>query len=365
MKCVVIVGARPNFMKAAPLVKELGRKGIEIRLIHTGQHYDREMSELFFRELSLPEPDVYLGVGSGTHGAQTGNMLPRIEETLIKESPDLTVVVGDVNSTLAGALASVKLKIPVAHVEAGYRSGDMGMPEEINRIVVDHISSLLFTPTEGAVKNLIREGIPREKIHMAGNIMIETLLENLKRAEGSPVMERLGVKKRGYGIVTLHREENTNSKKRFIGILEALGEIDFPLVFPMHPRTRKRIEEYGLGEAIKGLKTVKALGYLDFLKMESNARFILTDSGGVQEEALALGVPCLTMRYNTERVETLEAGGNILVGAEKGKILQNVESILGGGGFEKRMSSCKIPKYWDSKVSERIVKRILSFKNKV
>lgn len=363
MKCAVVVGARPNFMKAAPLVRELGRKGIGVCLIHTGQHYDREMSELFFKELSLPGPDAYLGVGSGTHGVQTGKMLPKIERALLGERPDLTVVVGDVNSTLAGALASVKLRIPVAHVEAGYRSGDMDMPEEINRIVVDHVSSLLFTPTERATRNLIREGVPGGKIHMAGNIMIETLLGNLEGAEKSPIMEELGVRKGGYALATLHREENTNNRKRLKGILEALGGIKIPLVFPMHPRTAKRIEEYGFRDMTDGLKTTKALGYLDFLKMEANARFILTDSGGVQEEALALGVPCLTLRYNTERAETLEAGGNILVGAEKGKILEYAGRILNDRGFERRMRGCKIPKHWDRKVSERIVKQIALFRN--
>ncbi len=362
MKCAVIVGARPNFMKAAPLIRELGRKGIEAFLIHTGQHYDREMSRLFFEELSLPEPDVYLGVGSGTHGVQTGMMLPRIEKALLGERPGLTVVVGDVNSTLAGALASVKLKIPVAHVEAGYRSGDMSMPEEINRIVVDHISSLLFAPTERASRNLAREGIPRGKIHLAGNIMIETLLKNLDKAGKSGIMEALGVREKGYGLVTLHREENTNNKRRLRGILEALRDMDFPLIFPLHPGTRKRMEGYGLMDIADGLRTVQPLGYLDFLRMESKARLILTDSGGVQEEALALGVPCLTLRYNTERVETLEAGGNILVGAEREKILEHAGRILDGRDFERRMRDCKIPRYWDRGVSERIVERIISFK---
>ncbi len=365
MKCAVIVGARPNFMKAAPLMKELDRKGIEARLIHTGQHYDREMSDLFFRELSLPKPDVYLGVGSGTHGVQTGRMLPKIEKALVRDKPDLTVVVGDVNSTLAGALASVKLKIPVAHVEAGYRSRDTGMPEEINRIVVDNISSLLFAPTGEAVNNLVKEGIERGKIHMVGNIMIETLLESLERAKKSGIMGKLGVKEKGYGLVTLHREENTADRKRLKGILEALGEIDAPLIFPLHPGTRKKIEEYCFEGAANGLKMVRALGYLDFLKMESNAKFILTDSGGVQEEALVLGVPCLTLRYNTERVETLEAGGNILVGADRDKILENAQRILRDRNFERKMSRCKIPRYWDRKVSERIVKTIVSFKSRV
>ncbi|MDI9633255.1 MAG: UDP-N-acetylglucosamine 2-epimerase (non-hydrolyzing) [Methanolinea sp.] len=320
MKIATIVGARPQFIKCAPLSRELRREHTEV-LIHTGQHYDPEMSDVFFEELSIPEPDYNLGIGSGPHGAQTGRMLSAIEEVLLREEPDLVLVYGDTNSTLAGALAAAKIRIPVAHVEAGLRSFDRAMPEEINRVVADHLSDLLFCPTETAVRNLAREGITRG-VHLTGDVMVDALEYNRARAaETSRVLSWFGLQPGGYLVLTVHRPANTDSEIRMEAILAALRESGMPVLFPVHPRTRRALEEHGLWQRMPGNVIATApLGYLDMLHAMACARKILTDSGGIQKEAYLLGVPCITLRDTTEWIETVRDGWNVLVGADRGKI---------------------------------------------
>lgn len=324
MKIVSIIGARPQFIKCSPVSRELRKKHHEI-LVHTGQHYDYGMSEVFFKELNIPEPDYNLNVGSDTHGRQTGAMLAGIEDVLLKEKPDLVLVYGDTNSTIAGALAAAKLHISVAHVEAGLRSFDRSMPEEINRVLTDHVSDLLFCPTQTAVDNLANEGIVKGVI-LVGDVMADALEYNKKIAEkASNITEKLGVIKGKYLAVTIHRPSNTDNKKHMSDIISALGESGEDVVFPAHPRTIKYLKEYGLLESLPGnIKLIEPLGYLDMLKLMSDADKILTDSGGVQKEAYMLKVPCTTLRENTEWVETLETGWNVLVGANKQKILDMI-----------------------------------------
>ena len=329
MKIATIVGARPQFIKMAPVSRELGKYFDEI-LVHTGQHYDYEMNKIFFEELDIPEPDYYLGVGSGTHGYQTGEMLKKIEEVLLKEKPDLVLVYGDTNSTLAGALAAVKLHIKVAHVEAGLRSFDKRMPEEINRILTDHVSDLLFAPTETAVKNLHNEGI-KEGVYLTGDVMYDAMLYNIKIAEKkSNILKELNLKPKGYLLATVHRAENTDNKENLKNIIEAFINCGEVIVFPVHPRTKKYLESYGLMDKIlkaENILITNPIGYLDILILEKNAKKILTDSGGVQKEAYFLKVPCITSRDRTEWVETVEDGWNILVGADKEKILKAIREF--------------------------------------
>jgi UDP-N-acetylglucosamine 2-epimerase len=328
MKVASIVGARPQFIKAAVVSRELRKQHQEV-LIHTGQHYDDNMSQLFFRELDIPEPDYNLGVGSGPHGAQTGTMLVRIERVLRKEKPDWVLVYGDTNSTLAGALAAAKLHIPVAHVEAGLRSFNRRMPEELNRVVVDHVSDLLFAPTETAMKNLEREGLI-ERAHLVGDVMEEALHYYLPIArERSTILKRLQLDPKSYYLVTVHRAENTDSKQSLENILRALVQLDHPVVFPLHPRTRKMIERFGLGRFLNadGIRYLDPVGYLEMLVLEENALTILTDSGGVQKEAYWLGVPCVTLREETEWVETVETGWNVLAGVETKRILAAILKV--------------------------------------
>ena len=324
MKLLSIVGARPQFIKCAPLSHELRKVHQEI-LVHTGQHYDHDMSDIFFEELNIPKPDYNLGIGSGNHGEQTGKMLTEIEKVILKEKPDLMLVYGDTNSTLAGALAAVKLHIRVAHVEAGLRSFDRSMPEEINRVLTDHISDLLFCPTQTAVDNLSKEGIT-QGVHLVGDVMLDALSYNLKVAQKkSRIIEELGLEKNKYLVTTVHRPGNTDSIDNMRSIIEALGEIVMPVVFPVHPRTEKFLQEYGLMGRMPGnVRFIKPLGYLDMLMLMANARKILTDSGGIQKEAYMLGVPCITRRENTEWMETLEGGWNVLVGGDKEKIIRAV-----------------------------------------
>ena len=358
MKIASIVGARPQFVKLAPVDEELKKRGHEHVIIHTGQHYDYEMSKAFFEQLSIPEPDYNLEVGSGTHAYQTGQMLIRLGETLEVEQPDLVIVYGDTNSTLAGALAAVKLRIPSGHVEAGLRSFDFTMPEEINRIVADRICQLHFAPTATAVKNLKKEGIDEKLIFLTGNIMAETLLKNLNKARLSTILERLRLKPAEYAILTCHRQENTDDPARLTRIFAALKSSPVPVVFPAHPRTRKRIEEYLIFEkaGIKNeISLIDPLPYLDFINLEINSLFVLTDSGGVQEETLILNKPCITLRYNTERVESLEAGSNRLVGAEEELIKQAIEWAVREAEDKKIYP---VPENWDIKVSERILTAI-------
>lgn len=354
LKVIFVVGARPNFMKIAPLIKEISKypKRFDCLLLHTGQHYDEEMSESFFNDLKLTKPNIYFGVGSGTHAEQTGKIMIAFEEACFKEKPDLVIVAGDVNSTIACALVAAKLCISLAHVEAGLRSFDRTMPEEVNRIVTDHLSDYLFTTCEDANKNLIKEGIQEDKIFFVGNTMINSLLNHIDRAKDSSILEKLGLCNNGlvkkYGLVTLHRPSNADDPatlKRILSALESLA-VTMPMIFPVHPRTKKQLTDYNLN----GITTIPPLGYLDFLSLMSEAAFVLTDSGGIQDETTVLGVPCLTLRYNTERPITVNEGTNILVGSDPIKIIDGAMAALKNGGRKEK----KI-KYWDEKVAERII----------
>ena len=327
MKIISVVGARPQFIKAAPVSRELRKEHKEI-LVHTGQHYDYFMSAVFFDELGIPKPDYNLGVGSASHGRQTGEMLIRIEEVLLKERPDWVLVYGDTNSTLAGALAAAKpsfgklrTSIPVAHVEAGLRSFNREMPEEINRVLTDHVSDLLFCPTETAVRNLAREGIT-ERVHNVGDVMYDAVLHNIGIAEQrSHILERLGIEPKAYLLATVHRPQNTDRAENLRSILSAFNALDEVIVLPAHPRTSEAIGR--LGYPLRShVKLIKPVSYLDMLVLEKHARLILTDSGGVQKEAYFFGVPCVTLRPETEWVETVEAGWNVVVGSERSLIVQ-------------------------------------------
>jgi len=360
MKLIHIVGARPNFMKAAPLLEALAAyPHIQNLLVHTGQHYDANMSEVFFRDLNLPHPDIHLGVGSGTHAEQTANVLLRFEPVLLEHQPDWIVVYGDVNSTLACALAAAKLEIPVAHVEAGVRSFDRSMPEEINRLVTDALASLHFTPCREANDNLRREGIPGEKIHFVGNIMADSLLKAVKLAAQRETWTRWGLSPQGYGLVTLHRAANVDDASLLSELIAALSSVAtrIPLIFPVHPRTAKRLADFGLATLSEaaapsgpraGLILCEPLGYLDFVCLLAQAKLALTDSGGLQAETSMLGVPCLTLRKNTEWGVTLSEGTNTLV-AEVQNIPAETEKILRGEGKHAR-----IPELWDGKTGQRI-----------
>jgi UDP-GlcNAc3NAcA epimerase len=329
VKIVSIVGARPQFIKAAPVSRVLRRNHTEV-LVHTGQHYDDNMSAVFFAELDIPEPEYNLGVGSASHGAQTGVMLARIEEVLLTEKPDWVLIYGDTNSTLAGALAAAKLHIKVAHVEAGLRSFNRAMPEEINRVLADHISNRLFCPSQTAVNNLAVEGITRG-VHLVGDVMADALAFAAERARNrSDVLARLCLTERGYLLATVHRAENTDDAARLRNILSAFAEIREPIIFPVHPRTGHRIAELGLDTPLSVAPNptfVEPVGYLNMVRLMMSARMILTDSGGVQKEAYWLGVPCITLRDETEWVETVQAGWNVLTGADSDRIVQAVHSF--------------------------------------
>ena len=321
MKIASIVGARPNFIKCAPLSREIRKEFNEV-IIHTGQHYDYEMNKVFFDELNIPEPDYHLGVGSGTHGEQTGEMLKRTEEVLIKEKPDLVLVFGDTNSALAGALAASKLHIKVGHIEAGLRSYDKKMPEEINGVLTDYCSDLLFCPTETAVENLKKEGITKN-VYLTGDVMVDGLKENIEIAENnSSILDEMNLKPKEYYLATVHRAENTDAFNRLRDIVGAFCEIG-DLVFSCHPRTEKCLKQFDLWDKLtKKIKIIKPVGYLDMLMLEKNAKKIFTDSGGVQKEAYIFKVPCITLRENTEWIETVEDGWNVLAGANKEKIVK-------------------------------------------
>jgi len=405
-KWILVVGARPNFMKVAPLIRAIDKHNssrdsslvtIHYLLVHTGQHYDATMSDAFFRDLKLPEPDLHLGVGSGNHGEQTGKVLIEFEKVLLKEKPDLVIVVGDVNSTLACALAAVKLHIRVAHVEAGLRSFDRNMPEEINRLLTDAISDYLFTPSPEGDENLAKEGIPPDKIFLVGDIMVDSLLFHLDQAKSTNILSRLGLKPQSsdfrssssplhalgstlqapcstlpYALMTLHRPANVDDKQALEKIVRGLLEVSahFPILFPVHPRTAKQIkafdmegsfqfhsspdikpEEYFENEALKRkIHCFSPLGYLDFLNLMSNAKVVLTDSGGIQEETTVLNIPCITLRDTTERPITLTEGTNVLVHNDPEKIVAEVRKVLDG---QTRVSQC--PSLWDGHTAERIV----------
>lgn len=400
-KVILSVGARPNFMKAAPIWEKL-KENLRINpvLVHTGQHYDREMSDSFIQDLGLPHPDIHLGVGSGTHAQQTGKVMTAFEKVCLQEKPDLVMVVGDVNSTLACALVAAKLWIPVAHVEAGLRSFDRSMPEEINRILTDQISDYLFTTCEEANHNLKKEGIPDEKIHFVGNVMIDSLLKFKKAAQESRILEDLGFKEeKKYALVTLHRPSNVDDLPTFRNIMGALKDISsrLPVVFPAHPRTLNQIqklgasweeffyfkEKYGIPQKNSSLIDdkenagkkhattkkqapphnlfiLKPVGYVDFLSLMSQAAVVLTDSGGIQEETTILKIPCLTLRENTERPVTIREGTNRLVGNDPDRIKNAVDSVLCQG-----VSLKNPPRYWDGKTAQRITKIIQKSKIKI
>jgi UDP-GlcNAc3NAcA epimerase len=324
MKIVTVLGARPQFVKAAMVSKALLKLGrSEEVIVHTGQHYDASMSDIFFEELGIPEPQYNLNVGSGSHGAMTGRMLAALEEVLVEERPGCVLIYGDTNSTLAGALAAAKLHIPVAHVEAGLRSFNRAMPEEINRVVADHLSDILFCPTNVAVENLTREGLAG-KAYNVGDVMYDAALQFRSVAnENSSILKTLALAEKGFALATCHRAENTDDPVRLSNIMGALSALSthLPVVLPLHPRTQKRIEEFGLAGAMVGITTIPAVGYVDMVRLEASAQLILTDSGGVQKEAFFFGVPCVTMRDETEWTETVDAGWNILAGASKDEIL--------------------------------------------
>ena len=361
LKILNVVGARPNFMKVAPLVDAMKRREHQFSplVVHTGQHYDELMSDAFFKDLELPEPDLYLSVGSASHAAQTAAVMQRFEPVLLQEKPDWVLVVGDVNSTLACALVCTKLGVKVAHVEAGLRSRDRSMPEEINRLLTDQISDLLFTPSQDADENLRAEGIPAERIRFVGNIMIDSLNKQLERARQSRIRQDLQLNE--YAVVTLHRPSNVDNPetlKRILGALEEIGK-RIPLVFPVHPRTEKQILELQDVERLllaqNGLFLAPPLGYLDFLQLYSGARLVLTDSGGIQEETTVLGIPCLTLRENTERPITVELGTNTIVGTDPQKIMAGAFAALADGPRRNH----RIPPLWDGHTADRILDALL------
>ena len=331
MTIAIILGTRPEIIKMAPVIRECQRRGLNFSIIHTGQHYSYQMDRIFFEQLELPQPDHNLYVGSGNHGEQTGRILADLEEVLMAERPDVVLVQGDTNTVMAGALAASKLQIKVGHVEAGLRSYDRSMPEEINRVVADHVSDYCFAPTEISKANLLKEGIAEEKIHVTGNTIVDSVYQNLEIAMRKVnILADLGLEPKGYFLVTSHRQENVDNKERLGEIIRGLemvkSEFGLPVVFPVHPRTRKMIQSFGF--ELDGIQAIEPLGFLEVLQLEAGARLALTDSGGVQEEACILGVPCVTLRDNTERPETLEVGANVLVGAWSTQIVNGARQML-------------------------------------
>jgi len=346
-------------MKVAPVIAAMRAAGLLPMLVHTGQHYDETMSELFFQQLQIPEPDLNLEVGSGTQATQTAEIMRRFEPVVIEKRPNLVVVVGDVNSTMACALVAVKLGVPVAHIEAGLRSFDRSMPEEINRVVTDVVSDLLFVTERSGLENLKREGIDDSKVHFVGNVMIDTLLRHRDAAAQSDIAGRLGLRPGArYALVTLHRPSNVDDRGKLRGLLRALDELarDIAVIFPIHPRTRRNAEEAGLHAELGRLVVTAPLGYLEFLNLMNNAQLVITDSGGVQEETTVLGVPCLTVRENTERPATIEFGTNRLVGTDPRALLPAAREILGG-----RRPAGRLPELWDGRAAERIVAVVQRF----
>ena len=365
MKVINVVGTRPNFIKIAPILEAMVKHPLHFEqlLVHTGQHYDQKMSKAFFDDLGMPKPDIDLHVGSGSHAEQTGRIMVEFEKVCIRERPDLVVVVGDVNSTLACTITAKKLCIDVAHVEAGLRSRDMTMPEEINRLCTDAICDYLFTTDRMADANLLREGASPDRIHFVGNVMIDTLFKHRELAARMRLMQEMGLQKGAFATLTLHRPSNVDDPKVLGGILEALAEIAkrLPIIFPVHPRTRKMIESFGFGGylnsdgPVRGIWTTDPLGYLDFLHLNMNAKMVLTDSGGLQEETTALGVPCITLRENTERPITCSEGTNELVGSSKSKILEAADKV-----FRRQGQTGRVPEKWDGRAAERIVEVLMA-----
>ena len=359
IRILSVVGARPNFMKIAPIAHALAaRTDMRHVLVHTGQHYDQNMSTVFFQELEIREPDIHLGVGSGSHAQQTARVMMQLEEVMLRETPDLIVVVGDVNSTMAATLVASKLGVPVAHIEAGLRSYDRTMPEEINRLVTDAIADLLLTPSRDADANLIREGVDPSRIHFVGNVMIDTLLKFLPRARATQALARHGLEHGRYALVTLHRPSNVDDRDTLEALLRLLGRIAarLPVLFPIHPRTRKMIQEFGFEDAFPGVRLADPVGYLEFVALEDGARLVLTDSGGVQEETTVLGVPCLTLRNNTERPVTVSDGTNQVVGQDPEVIWKAAERCLASP-----VATGRVPEFWDGHAGERVVEALRSF----
>ena len=360
MKIVNIVGARPNFMKMAPIIEAMNVYPQEINhiLVHTGQHYDGRMSKAFFDDLGMPKPDINLEVGSGSHAEQTARIMVAFEKVCLKEKPDLVIVVGDVNSTMACTITAKKMGIKVAHVEAGLRSRDMSMPEEINRLCTDILCDYLFTTDHLADENLLAEGIPKEKIFFVGNVMIDTLLKHKAMASQLNLVSQWGLRPGEYATLTMHRPSNVDDKSTLAGILKALKDIscEIPIIFPIHPRTKKMADQFGLShffnkdEKVNGIWITEPLGYIEFLHLNMNAKMVLTDSGGLQEETTVLGIPCITMRHNTERPITCEVGTNVIVGNDPKKIFGEARKVLNGNWPQGG-----IPEKWDGKAAERIV----------
>lgn len=356
MKIVSIVGARPQFIKCSVLSREIRKNHREI-MIHTGQHYDYEMSKVFFHELKIPEPDYHLNVGSGTHAYQVGEMLMRIEPVLIEEKPEWVIVYGDTNSTLAGALAAAKLQIRLGHVEAGLRSYDKSMPEEINRVLTDHCSDSLFCPTQTAIDNLKKEGIVRN-VYLTGDVMLDALLYTREIAEESEILEQLDLRSKEYLVATIHRQSNVDNENNLRAIVDALCRIDETVVFPVHPGTEKALKQYGLYHKLEGqVRIVKPLGYIEFIKLLNHAKKVLTDSGGVQKEAYLLKVPCITLRDNTEWVETVKDGWNVLAGVDTEKIVSTV------CGFEPSLET-HTESFGTGNAGKRIMEIINSYKER-
>ena len=358
-KILHVAGARPNFIKIAPLVRAFEARGADAPICHTGQHYDAKMSRLFFDELAIPRPSVNLEVGSGSHAAQTAAVMERFEPVVISEKPDMVVVVGDVNSTMACALVCAKLLVPVAHVEAGLRSFDRTMPEEVNRIVTDSVSDLLFCSERSGPANLAREGVAAERVHLVGNVMIDTLLAHRDRARRTRARERLAPAS-SYGVVTLHRPANVDTALVARSLVGALAEVAtrLPLVFPVHPRTRAAFEHHDLLRELTAAGRVvltEPLGYLEFLDLLAGARLVLTDSGGVQEETTVLSVPCLTLRPNTERPVTVEEGTNRVVGTDPDEVVRAADEALASPPLGRR------PEFWDGRAAERVADHVLRF----
>ena len=353
MKVICVAAARPNFMKIKPVLDALEARDVETCLVHTGQHYDRAMSDVFFEELGIRAPDHHLEVGSGNHAEQTGRVMAAFEPLVDKVEPDVVVVVGDVNSTMACAVVAAKAGPLVAHVEAGLRSRDWAMPEEINRVVTDRVSDVLLAPSPDAVDNLRAEGYRPDQIALVGNVMVDTLLANLERATARPILEALGLEAAAFGLVTLHRPANVDDPAALAALVAAIDEVaqDIPLVFPVHPRTRLRLDE--LGHSAR-LRVVDPLGYLDFVALEAQAKVVFTDSGGVQEETTVLGVPCLTLRDNTERPITITEGTNVLVGRDRDRIVREARRVLRDGVPARR------PPLWDGRAGARIADELVA-----
>lgn len=347
-----VIGARPNFMKVAPVHAALaGRTWTSQGIIHTGQHYDAAMSDIFFSQLGIPAPDFNLGVGSASHAKQTAEIMIRLETVFLENRPDLVLVYGDVNSTVAAALVCSKLLIPVGHVEAGLRSFDRTMPEEINRVLTDRVSDYLFTPSIDGNENLIREGVPEETIHLVGNVMIDTLIRLLPSADGTGIRRSLRLEDRPYVLVTLHRPSNVDDSKDLLNLLRTLNEIasDIDVIFPVHPRTRQMIQEGDVTEFSKRFHLIDPVGYVEFLGLQRNATLVITDSGGIQEETTYLGVPCITVRDNTERPITVSIGSNVLAGRDAERVRSEAQAILSG-----KVKESRVPELWDGKAGERI-----------